>query len=40
MLLDCAKDARLDIQYADEVSAVIIGRLALELEKTHKLRKV
>jgi hypothetical protein len=40
LLLDCAEDAGQDIQHADEASAVILGRLALELEKTHKLRKV
>jgi hypothetical protein len=40
LLLDCAEDAGRDIQHADEASAVIIGRLALELEKTHKLRSV
>lgn len=35
LILDCAKDAGKDIQYADEASAVILGRLALELEKTQ-----
>jgi hypothetical protein len=37
LLLDCAEDAGQSIQHADEASAVIIGRLALELEKSHKL---
>ena len=40
LLLDCAEDAGRDIQYADEASSVIIGRLALELGRTHKLRSV
>ncbi len=40
LLLDCAEHAGHDIQYADEASAFIIGRLALELEKSHKLRTI
>ena len=40
LLLDCAEDAGRPIEYADEASAVIIGRLALELERKHKLRSV
>ena len=40
LLLDCAEDAGKRIEDADVASAVIIGRLALELERTHKLRKI
>lgn len=40
LLLDCAEDAGRPIEYADQASAVIISRLALELEKTHRLSDV
>mgnify|MGYP001553484648 CR=1 FL=1 len=40
LLMDCAEDAGRDIQYADEASAVIIGKLAFDLERTHRLRSV
>ena len=40
LLWACAKDAGKEILHEDEASAIIIARLSLELEKTHKLRKV
>jgi hypothetical protein len=36
----CSKDAGKEVKHADEASAIIIARLALELEKSHKLRSV
>ncbi len=40
LMLSCTKAARRKILHEDEASAVILARLALELEKTHKLRTV
>ena len=36
----CSKDAGREIKHPDEASGIIIACLALELEKTHKLRSV
>jgi hypothetical protein len=36
----CAREAGRKIQHPDQASSVIISRLALELEKTHKLRTI
>ena len=40
LMWSCAKEAGRKVSREDEASAVILGRLALELEKTHKLRSV
>ncbi len=40
LLWACAKDAGKEILHEDEASAIIIARLALELEQSHKLRTV
>ena len=40
LMWSCAKEAGRKISREDEASAIILGRLALELEKTHKLRRV
>jgi hypothetical protein len=39
-MLSCAKEAGKRILHEDEASAIILNRLALELEKTHKMRMV
>jgi hypothetical protein len=40
LIWSCAREAGRKIQHVDEASSVIISRLALELEKTHKLRTI
>jgi hypothetical protein len=40
LLWSCTKEAGRKVFKEDDASAVILGALALELEKTHKLRKV
>jgi hypothetical protein len=40
LLWSCAKDAGKAIEHPDDASAIIIARLALALEKTHKLRPI
>jgi hypothetical protein len=40
LIWSCAREAGKKIRHADEASAIIISRLALELEKTHKLRSL
>jgi len=40
LMWSCTKEAGRKIFKADEASAIILGRLALELEKTHKLRSI
>jgi len=40
LMLSCAKEAGKRILHEDEASAIILNRLALELEKTHKMRMV
>lgn len=37
LMWSCTKEARRKILHEDEASAIIIARLALELEKSHKL---
>jgi hypothetical protein len=39
LMWSCAKEAGKGIIHEDEASAIILGRLALELEKTHKLQR-
>lgn len=39
LMWSCTKEARRKILHEDEASAIIIARLALELEKSHKLRR-
>ena len=38
LMWSCAREAGRKIQHPDDASSIIISRLALELEKTHKLR--
>jgi hypothetical protein len=40
LIWSCAKEAGRKILHEDEASAIIIARLALELERTHKLRTI
>jgi len=40
LMWSCSKEAGRKVDAVDEASAVILGRLALELEKTHKLRGI
>lgn len=40
LMWSCTKEAGRKALKKDEASAIILGRLALELEKTHKLRPV
>jgi hypothetical protein len=40
LLWSCSKDAGREINTPDEASAIIIARLALALEKTHKIRPI
>jgi hypothetical protein len=40
LMWSCTKEAGRQVSKVDEASAIILGRLALELEKTHKLRSV
>ena len=40
LLWSCSKDAGQEINTPDEASAIIIARLALALEKTHKIRSI
>jgi hypothetical protein len=40
LMWSCTKEAGRQVDREDEASAIILGRLALELEKTHKLRSV
>ncbi|MGD9249975.1 MAG: putative molybdenum carrier protein [Desulfobacterales bacterium] len=40
LLWSCAREAGSKIQHPDQASSVIISRLALELEKSHKLRSI
>lgn len=40
LMADCAREAETDLLRPDEASALIITKLALELEKTHKLRSL
>ncbi len=40
LVWSCTKEAGRKVSREDEASAIILGRLALELEKTHKLRSV
>jgi hypothetical protein len=40
LLWSCSKDAGQEINTPDEASAIIIARLALALEKTHKIRPI
>ena len=40
LMWSCSKEAGRKVDAVDEASAIILGRLALELEKTHKLRGI
>lgn len=40
LLWSCSKDAGKEIHKPDEASAIILARLALALEKTHKIRPI
>ena len=40
LLWSCSKDAGQEINTPDDASAIIIARLALALEKTHKIRPI
>jgi hypothetical protein len=40
LMWSCTKEAGRQVDREDEASAIILGRLALDLEKTHKLRPV
>jgi len=40
LMWSCTKEAYRNILHKDEASAIIIGRLAAELEKSHKLRTI
>lgn len=40
LLWSCSKDVGQEINTPDEASAIIIARLALALEKTHKIRPI
>ena len=40
LMWSCSKEAGRKVVAVDEASAIILGRLALELEKTHKLRGI
>jgi hypothetical protein len=40
LLWSCSKEAGRKVVHEDDASAIILARLALTLEKTHKLRKM
>ena len=40
LMWSCSKEVGRKVVAVDEASALILGRLALALEKTHKLREV